>query len=672
MGIPFEAVRANNWKHNANIAFSNRQRRNFRTLFGNTCPNAPKEKWEEMFGWVNKPLLETFSDELKIHSDVVSLANLGFKYALPLTRRRAASCTRFEVEKILPEAKLKVGRILAHSGFTRSVNSCLRSPPANYVPNVDWDKFPAERDFFHNLEKAVQEEPKRVFLASSAYFTESATLENKVTATISTVLNSGHFFCMADKDPTMIIIKKDWYSAAVDKLLSTLQVQQIDLPAGRVVSLCRKFMVDVVNHITSHSLTPKVVEDWLVTGCDLVTMPKLKLLFKTHKERSKWWLGGKIPPARPIVTQFSWLTKNCSFVLTKFLGEVLQLVRNDHPVLLLKNSFELVRHFERNGMIGHNFFCVTGDIDSLYSNIPCDLVQKSCSFFCKTFSAKLQTKWAFMFCNGLFCAPAWLPDFLPYSNFHVSTVLDTLLLLVLALNVFVAPGGKVYSQTSGIAMGLGVAPILADLALAYLEHLNSRVFRKYLVARYLDDVLIISNVDDIDKKAVTAAYSPLSISWAAGSSFLDLRIEFNPGLEIGVFFKEANRAAYLPFKSNHPLPQKLSWLRGEVIRYIRICSTGENFDLAKARLILAAYARGYPVHILKRQIGSVLWSDRDFFLEIRKKEEDDPKVAICLAFCPHRTSDLPKSNHVRIVWQSGKTVRQLLGLQNKTMYANPR
>ena len=348
-----------------------------------------------MFGWVNKPLLETFSDKLKYSGDVASLANLGFKYALPLTRGLVTSKTRLEVEKILPDAKMKVARILVHSGFARSPNSCLRGPPATYVPSVDWDKFPKEGKFFCDLEKIIQEEPQKLFLASTSYFRESAALMDKATTTISTVLDSGHFFCMADKDPTMIIIKRDWYYAAVDKLLSTLQVQQIDLPAGTVVSLCRKFMVDVVNYITSHSLTPKVVENWLVMGCDLVTIPKLKLLFKTHKEHGKWWLDGKIPPARPIVTQFSWLTKNCSFVLTKFLGEVLQLVRDDHPVLLLKNSFELVRHFERNGMIGQKFFSITGDIDSLYSNIPCDLVQKSCSFFCKKISDKLQKKMGF-------------------------------------------------------------------------------------------------------------------------------------------------------------------------------------------------------------------------------------------------------------------------------------
>jgi len=198
---------------------------------------------------------------------------------------------------------------------------------------------------------------------------------------------------------------------------------------------------------------------------------------------------------------------------------------------------------------------------------------------------------------------------------------------VLTINVFVSGAGEVYAQTDGIAMGLGCAPILADLSLAYLEVNNPHVFQNFYCARYLDDVLILGEKEVVEKAIdqITLLF-PLSLSFSVvgvRGAYLDTAIScMESSIETGVFFKPESNAVYVPFCSAHPFHQKTSWLKGELIRYVRICSTPRQFDVARTRFILAALARGYPETLLYRTIGKIRFADRAKFQVVRGKNPE--------------------------------------------------
>jgi len=354
-------------------------------------------------------------------------------------------------------------------------------------------------------------------------------------------------------------------------------------------------------------------------------MPKLKLYFKTHKPLSKWWIAGEIPPARPIVTQHAWFTKCCGYVLTYHLGKILACVRRDHVIALPQNSFQLVEQLRSKGIMsrGHQMVA-TADFDSLYSNLPISIVHKAANFFAAKYARECEE---FRFWNTSFFNEAPripMPEFLPKYPVQVNNVLDALLFLVLYLNVFKSETGSIFAQKEGIAMGLGCAPILADLTLAFLENEKPENFNGAFIARYLDDMIVIGEADVI--QAVVAKISgtyPLRVTFtepACACTYLDLNLRCNPdSIDSGVFFKEENNALYIPYKSAHPLAQRISWLRGELIRYIRLCSNEHEFNIARTRFVLAALSRGYPHFLIVDNIAKVQWKDKNNFLTVRPK-----------------------------------------------------
>ncbi|KAF8478757.1 hypothetical protein F5888DRAFT_1574654, partial [Russula emetica] len=55
-----------------------------------------------------------------------------------------------------------------------------------------------------------------------------------------------------------------------------------------------------------------------------------------------------------------------------------------------------------------------------------------------------------------------------------------------------------------------------------------------------------------------------------------------------------NTYAYLPFHSYHTIAQKRGFIKGEAIRYARICTKETDFKLMVKLFTLRLQRRGYP------------------------------------------------------------------------------
>ncbi len=609
------------------------------------------------------------------------MAKLGFKFCLANTPKDDARNLRRFVKEDLPVLQSKVAKVLGTKNIA-SQAAILNPPPSrSIIPAAHFDKMPVWKEYFEKLGSLAEQDCKSLSLHCLDVGKESSLYEmitNRkriLVATIKEAIRGGIFVAKADKDSSMVVIDQDLYFRAEDELLLTLKVNKLTSTREEISKCCFEAYDKIVFALERLDSLPRVVERWLAEGRNLLTFPKLKLLFKTHKPMAKWWLGGLVPPARPIVTQHAWLTKCPGLILTKVLGHILGLVRIDHPILLLRNGAELVQKMCLDRMLGSRALEIaTADFDSLYSNLPIPLVVKACQFFCHKYRdcTILKKDFSFLFQNvQVDLANFSVPEFSRGYPCEIVTVLDALLFLVLSLNVFISGRGGIYAQTEGIAMGLGCAPILADLTLGYIEIQNREVFSGTFVTRYLDDLLLICKPQDLGsaKKNITALY-PLQLSWSptalvTPTPYLDVAIHNGPGgLECGVFFKPENNGMFLPYISAHPLCQRVSWLHGEMVRFARICSTEKHFAAARTRLCLAAVARGYPTKIISRYVSSVKWLAP---VPTRAREKGGPTVAVSWpCSCPPPRAPGEVVRLLRVPPQSVQNI--VAGLQNPLLH----
>jgi len=585
--------------------------------------------------WLRRPLLTAISDSFVPSSDLQMAASVGFKYCLPLPRRELCQTVDQELRCEWKRTKDKIGRCLKSNGRP---SGAFRAPPSQRVPNINWSQFPLWEHFFSDTERLLKEDAAFCRLISNEDNAHALGIRNRLLSAVQDTLESGHFICQSDKDMAMVVVQRNLFLAATSQLLGTLDVVSVQQNSSEIIFSCRNFLHRIGDYCADFVQLPRVVTQLLQEDLHRsIKLPRLKLMFKTHKPLEKWWMGGRVPPARPIVTQVCWFTNNASKILTAFLSRILDSVRMDHPITILKDSSQLVRFLETQNLLGKKVFGVTGDFDNLYSKLPLLLVAQSVDFFAKKYATTIGRDEDFLFLY--YHVPGWFgtdfPSFLRDWERPVATLLDALVAMVCTLNIFETPLGGNFAQVSGIAMGLGCAPQLADLALAYKEMSNPMLFSQKKIFRYLDDVCVLhedsSKIGDFLTQ-ITKAYE-LKIGWDCPIQqeqvchFLDVELRnVGRGLEVGVFFKPTHSGLYLPFSTSHPFQQKTCWITGELIRYIRICTSEELFDQARKRLLLAVFARGYPLNLVRRLFDKVGWTSREEFCTPKRKSNTDQLV----------------------------------------------
>ncbi len=598
--------------------------------------------------WATKAPYTLVSRDYVPTPNLLAIVRSGFKAVPPPTKEEAKAAIIHEIATELPEVQRKVGRCVEALKWNMK-KSIMRAPPSTRIPNVPPGEFREWTEYFDAMKTKlwVDYNSARRVRSYSAFPISS----HLIKSTIQEVNGQNHLIARSDKDSAAVIIDRSIYFEALETLLATMDVTKLNLAEEEMVQASKNWIHSMVEKLVDDRTIPYEVRAWLgYYRTQKLDAPKLKMVFKTHKPLGAWKQaknGVLYPPARPIVTQHRWLTSGFSKVLTKYLGEILALVRKEHPITILKNSYQFVEELTDRKLVGGPYFAVTGDFDALYTNIPVRTVFTAITFFAEKFDWQLQN-WKFLHKSApsiRSLAPKGIP---PIPQPPLRTILDVLLCIVLTLNTFCAPGGTIYSQNNGIAMGLGVAPIIADLVLAYFEVMNEQVFGGKHVFRYLDDLCIIANqgADLPNTIQLLSECYPLKIGWeqplVRPTPYLDvLLVPGEGGLQCATNFKLSHRAHYLFHASHHPRAQRLSWVRGEAIRYIRLSTQKPLYHQALTRLFLAAFSRGYPVAFLANVWENMGWSRKHEFMRPRKKVPENTVVSFKTTFVSSRAPTYP-------------------------------
>ncbi|XP_019897156.3 uncharacterized protein LOC105009030 isoform X2 [Esox lucius] len=317
--------------------------------------------------------------------------------------------------------------------------------------------------------------------------------------------------------------------------------------------------------------------------------PRARLFYmlpKIHKPRPSWNRAGEIPPGRPIVSDCDSETYYTAEYIDSFLNPL-----SVHHPSYVKDTYHFVQ-IVQNLVIPTDALLFTMDVDSLYTNIDIqEGIQSIRNIFHKYPDAKRPDK-----------------------------ELLQLLEINLARNDFEFDNNY-FLQIKGTAIGKKFAPAYANIFMAEWDTsaLAACPKRPTQFYRYLDDIW---GIWTHSKEEFTVFLSTLnshnpSIKVKSTSSdtavdFLDTTVYKGPKfnetgkLDIKVFFKETDTHALLYRSSFHPQHTYAGLLKSQLLRFHRICTRREDFELATQTLFSALINRGYTHTMFRKALKSYL------------------------------------------------------------------
>lgn len=295
--------------------------------------------------------------------------------------------------------------------------------------------------------------------------------------------------------------------------------------------------------------------------------PLFHCLPKLHK-------SGKVK-GRPIAGQVEWITTPVSRILDYRLQKHLY----QFPYILL-NSYTLVQdleYFNSTTFISNpDIWIITGDIESLYPNID-------------------------------------LPKL--YNIIERIDITSKSLTEFICQNSYVSYNDQIYHQRKGIPMGTNAAVTLANIYVGTLidEYISSRP-QTLWYRRYIDDIFILwtgTKSQWLLMQNNIESLLGIPIHWDTPNKtqgiFLDITISrslYDDTFITSTYQKPLNKYHYISPLSCHAPHMFSGFIKGELTRYSRLCSSPFNYEHIKnlfyERLIQRGYSRKYLNRIFKK------------------------------------------------------------------------
>lgn len=325
------------------------------------------------------------------------------------------------------------------------------------------------------------------------------------------------------------------------------------------------------------------------------------LLPKIHKDKAKWTVPDKMPEGRPVCSDCG----SESYNVSSFVDSFLKPLSKRHPSYI-KDTFDFVSKI-RGHPLRPGILLVTGDVTSLYPNMRIDRIMSTTKDLLRRF---------------------------PDQNRPDDELLELLDITLRGNDLVFA--GEIFLQVCGTAMGKAYAPSLADI---YLEQFDSAAMNDFrikpeLFYRFIDDVFFLwpGTVEDLMdfNNFLDAVIDGIKInlSWSTISeNFLDTTVYklVDNGHEVlatRLYFKPTDTHQLLHVSSFHPRHTCRGVLKSQFIRFRRICTTREDFNIACKVLMDALAVRGYDRRLMRR-VKATVWntpSDRPPAQEMDKRQ----------------------------------------------------
>lgn len=367
----------------------------------------------------------------------------------------------------------------------------------------------------------------------------------------------------SDKGNKTVIIEKSEYDRKVDLLLSDHETYNI-ISRDPTKKLAAK-LKQMVEELYENEYIEK--QDYYRLKGEELVAPRMYCVVKIHKENN---------PLRNIVSTIKAPHSKISKYMVTILNNI---VNKDYNV---KNSLEL-KNCIKDMRIAEDYQLVSFDVISLFTNIPIDIVLEL-----------IDKKWN---------------EIKKHTDIPLHQFRKLLEVILIEGNYFKC-NDKFYSQSFGLAMGVPLAPVLANIVLDDLITTSLRKIPKKvkIVKKYVDDFFIIAHKNIVSNILdVFNSYHPrikFTVELEADSqiNYLDMRIiREDKKLKFDVYRKEISSLRLLNYISYHPELQKLNVVDAFISRTLTI-SDREFQDKNIVEITEVLKKNNYPIKLIKKHI----------------------------------------------------------------------
>lgn len=413
-----------------------------------------------------------------------------------------------------------------------------------------------------------------------------------------------------DKGRGIAILNRTDYQAEIERQLKSHHYQKLD---SDITHATTKVVVETLQDILSKKEIDKEIFDYLNPLNHDIRTPVIYILPKVHKA----------PPAnskfagRPIISGNGSPTEKISEFVDYFL---LPIVVKQHTYV--KDTNHILNLLEATPL-PETVTLATLDVVSMYTNTPqdeaLDLVQKAYSE-----------------------APQSFYEIKKISPSSMRKLVE----LILTRNCFEF-NGQFYLQKIGCAMGSQASPEICDIVMHPLEE---RIIStdpniiKWL--RYRDDILLYKGtrtelcnlVENLNASheffKFTAEISSEEVTYLDLKIFKGERFRSCGILDTKVFTKSTETYQYLDRNSAHPLATFKGFIKGEVLRYARLCSNISDFQEKKDSFIEKLLMRNYSRDEIESATSAIKHTERSALLTTEPKTKVPPLV-FKVTYTPH-------------------------------------
>jgi hypothetical protein len=406
---------------------------------------------------------------------------------------------------------------------------------------------------------------------------------------------------LADKNLGYAIVTKSWYiERCLDHLNSSSYTDVTEtyhkgINGKHIIKHLFDSLTDLVTEY-QYQLDSDEIK-WILQPPQVQWEPmRFYITAKVHKKPIK---------GRPIVPSMTWMT----FHLSQWLANQL------NPLLastewVLKDSYDLLASLKQLNDLPDTIRVATADVDALYPSMDIN--------------------------TGLKLIKDFIEE-LDWENPQKREFLLKAMEFVLTKG-YITFQDQIYQQTNGAAMGSPMIPPYANIFMYQLEkhavHKFTNLGLLLLYKRFIDDVFILtkdSNITELQTELNTLNPS-IKLTWSPSAkhcNFLDIIVSIkNNKIHTSVYQKQLNTYAYLPFHSYHTTAQKRGFIKGEAIRYARICTNESDFKLMVRLFTLRLQRRGYPLSFIYKALGQVQHKDRHKYTVKNKSNNNNKAIPL--------------------------------------------
>jgi hypothetical protein len=270
-----------------------------------------------------------------------------------------------------------------------------------------------------------------------------------------------------------------------------------------------------------------------------------------------------------------------------------------------------------------------------------------------------------------------------------TTIIQTMTLLdtILKQN-YLKFDSKYYQPKKGLAMGSPISALIAEI---FLQHHEEQLMKDILDStniifynRYVDDILIIYNYNQINKDDITNYISQIhpDLKFTATDeidntiNFLDLSITRKQHeLDINIYRKPTTTDTTIHYKSNHPIQHKLAAYRFMLNRLHNLPLSKEHEQQELNTIIQIAQQNGYPTILINRlnnQIKNKINRPKEHTSTQNKNNNKKWTIFEYRNPLIRKVTNIFKNTNLRITFRISNTTQNLLKThtQNKDKYKN--